>query len=94
MTTALTPAELAQLDAYLPSTITPSMLNGYLAASASGPNFAMPDQILRWVWPDCQPGNQAVADLIVHRYQSVNDALNDQTYVPNLTDPQAWCQPH
>jgi len=25
-------------------------------------------------------------------YQAVNDALNDQVYVPWTTDPQAWCR--
>ena len=70
------------------------MLDGYLAASASGPNFVMPDQVLRWVWRSGQPPVQDVATLIIRHYQAVNDALNDQTYVPNPTDPQAWCQPH
>ncbi len=31
------------------------MLDGYLAAVASGPNLIMPDQMPRWVW-DAQHG--------------------------------------
>lgn len=95
----LTPTEFARLDA---SAITLSMLDGYLAASASGPNFAMPDQVLRWA-SETAPGDtcpdsqivmheQTVNDLIIWLYQAVNDALNDQTYVPHLADHQAWFQ--
>ena len=35
-----------------------SMLDGYLAAVASGPNLVMPDQMLRWIW-DTENGEQA-----------------------------------
>jgi hypothetical protein len=92
MTTPLTPSEIAHLEGCLPTAITPSMLDGYLAASASGPNFVMPDQVLHWVRAGGLPDDKAVANLIVRHYQAVNDALNDQAYIPNLTDPQAWCK--
>jgi len=52
----LTEAEFDQLDEFLmddeaPSdTMDTSMLDGYLAAVASGPNLVMPNQMLRWVW--------------------------------------------
>jgi uncharacterized protein len=91
MNTHLTQAELAQLDASLLSAINLSMLDGYLAAVASGPNFVMPDQILHWGWAAGEPADQDIVNLIIRHYQTVNDALNVQTDVPNLTDPQAWC---
>ena len=38
-------------DEYSPSAcMHTSMLDGYLAAVASGPNLVMPDQMLRWIW--------------------------------------------
>ncbi len=104
MTTGLTPTELARLEASLPSTINTSMLDGYLAAVASGPNFVMPDQVLRWVSEtaagDISPDfkvvmpDQTSNNVIIQHYQAVNDALNDQVFLPNLTDPQAWCRGH
>jgi hypothetical protein len=92
MMTPLSTAESAHLEASLSTPLTPSMLDGYLAAAASGPNFVMPDQVLRWVWPTGQPADQDVANLIVRMYRAVNDALNDQSYLPNLTDTQEWCR--
>ena len=50
MTTPFTPVELAHLETHLPSAISTSMLDGYLAAVSSGPSFVMPDKVLRWVW--------------------------------------------
>jgi yecA family protein len=88
MTTPLTPSGIADL----PRAITPSLLDGYPAAVASGPNFAMPDQVLRWVWPTGQPADQTANNLVIRHYQAVNDALNDQSYVPLLTNPQFWCR--
>ncbi len=83
-------------------TITPSMLDGYLAAVASGPNFAMSDQVLRWVSeiaagdkaPESKIGmpDQTINNLIIRHYQAANAALNDQIYAPDLADPQAWCR--
>ena len=66
------------------------MLDGYLTASASSPNFTMPDQILNWVRPAGQPADQTATDLIIRHYQVVNNALNDQSYAPDLTDPKEW----
>ena len=54
--TPLTEAEFSRLDKFLMSdeaptdTMDTSMLDGYLAAVASGPNLVMPNQMLRWVW--------------------------------------------
>ena len=104
MTTSLTETELDRLDAYFTSqdAMNVSMLDGYMAAVASGPNFVMPDQVLRWVWlagtgdtpPESTIGisEQTISNLIIRHYQQVNDALNDQVYVPRMTDPQAWCR--
>jgi len=102
MNTQLTPADFAHLDAYLRSGMSLSMLDGYLAAVASGPNFAMPDRVLQWMWgvaasvnpldSDIGVPDRTISDLIVRLYQTVNDALNDQVYVSRTTDPQAWCR--
>lgn len=92
MNTPITPAELANLHAGLPAAISASMLDGYLAAAASGPNFVMPDQVLRWARNVGQPADRRTATLIIRHYHAVNDALNDQMYVPVLADPQAWCR--
>jgi yecA family protein len=91
MTTPFTAIELAHLDAHLPSAMSMSMLNGYLAAVSSGPSFVMPDKVLRWVW-DAGRADQLTTDLIIRQYQVVNDALNGQVYEPELTNPQAWCR--
>ena len=91
MDTQLTPADFAHLAACIPSGMSLSMLDGYLAAVASGPNLMMPDQVLRWVWSAGHAGDLAT-DLLTRHYQAVNDALNDQGYVPRTTDPQAWCR--
>ncbi len=79
------------------------MLDGFLAAVASGPNLIMPDQMLRWVW-DTENGEespeftstkqaQTIVGLIIRHYQHVNDALNDKVYVPRIVerDIEAWC---
>ena len=91
MDTQLTPADFAHLAARIPTGMSLSMLDGYLAAVASGPNLMMPDQVLRWVWSAGRAGDLAT-DLLIRHYQAVNDALNDQVYVPRTTDPQAWCR--
>ena len=63
---------------------------------ACGPNLVMPDQVLRWVWnseqTDDEPVIPAIDDLILRHYQGVNDALNDEVYEPQMSDPQAWCR--
>jgi yecA family protein len=91
MNTHLTQAEFTQLDASLLGTINLSMLDGYLAAVASGPNFAMPDQVLRWVL-EAGSSDALATSLIIGHYQAVNHALNNQIYVPQIADPQAWCR--
>jgi uncharacterized protein len=107
--TPLTEAEFDQLDEFLMSdeapsdTMDTSMLDGYLAAVASGPNLVMPDQMLRWIWdtengeesPEFQHNKEAkdIIELILRHYQHVNSALNDRTYVPRMADRdiEAWC---
>jgi len=91
MNTPLVPADFAHLAACIPSGMSLSRLDGYLAAVATGPNFAMPDQVLRWVWSAGRADDLATA-LLTRHYLAVNDALNDQVYVPRTTDPQAWCR--
>jgi len=97
--TPLAPADFAHIADGIPSGMSLSMLDGYLAAVATGPNFAMPDQVLRWVWSAGRADDLATdlakhlaTDLLIRHYQAVNDALNDQVYVPLTTDPQAWCR--
>jgi yecA family protein len=73
-----------------------TMLDGHLAAVASGPNLVMPDQMLRWIW-DTENGEKApefkdqteaseIVGLILRHYQAVNDALNDRVYVPRIVN--------
>jgi uncharacterized protein len=109
MDTPLTEAEFALLDDFLTNEEAPSdamdttMLDGFLAAVASGPNLVMPDQMLRWVW-DTENGEespeftsnkhaQTIVGLIMRHYQYVNGALNDKAYVPRMVDQniEAWC---
>ena len=68
------------------------MLDGYLAATASGPNFSMPELVLTRL---SHAGYEICPELsrwIVRRYVNINDALNDQAYVPELGSAQAWCR--
>lgn len=109
MNTPLTDADFDLLDDFLTNDEAPSdamdstMLDGFLAAVASGPNLVMPDQMLRWVW-DTENGEespeftsnkelQTIIGLIIRHYQHVNDALNDKVYVPRIVerDIEAWC---
>jgi len=95
MNTPLAPADFAHIADCIPDYMSLSMLDGYMAAMASGRNFAMPDQVLRWVWSAGRADDLATdlaTDLLIRHYQAVNDALNDQVYVPWTTDPQAWCR--
>ena len=88
----LTPAEFAHLDACLPHATPLSMLDGYLAAVASGPNFMLPEQVLRWLGNSDQNSDESMGNLIIRYYLSVNDTLNEQVYVPRMTSVQAWCR--
>ena len=100
--TPLADTDLDRLDAFLLSDEAPenamdiSMLDGYLAAVASGPNLVMPDQWLRWVW-DTENGEDSpefkdqaeaseIIGLILRHYQTVNDALNDRIYEPLILE--------
>jgi len=98
----LTEAEFDQLDEFLMSdeapsdTMDTSMLDGYFAAVASGPNLVMPDQMLRWVW-DTEAGEESpefknnkeaqdIIGLILRHYQYVNGTLNDGVYEPRVME--------
>lgn len=54
--TPLTDTEFAELEEFLTNEHAPSdamdtsMLDGYLAAVASGPTLVLPEQMLRWIW--------------------------------------------
>jgi yecA family protein len=88
----LTPAEFAHLGACLPHATPLSMLDGYLAAVASGPNFVFPEQILRCLWNAGQDTDESMGNLIIRHYLTVNDALNDQVYAPRMTSVHEWCR--
>jgi hypothetical protein len=92
MNIPLTPAEFAQLDACLPHATPLSMLDGCLAAVASGPNFLLPEQVSRCLWNAGQDTDETMGNLIIRHYLTVNDALNDQVYAPRMTSVQAWCR--
>ncbi len=83
---------LPQPDCRMSHSISASMLDGYLAAVASGPNFAMPDQVLRSLVAsgfDIAPG---MARKIVRQLVKINDELNSQTFVPELISATEWCR--
>jgi len=98
----LTDTEFDRLDEFLMSDEAPSdtmdsvMLDGYLAAVASGPNLVMPDQMLRWIWdtengeesPEFKNNKEAqdIIGLILRHYQYVNGTLNDRAYEPRLME--------
>jgi len=98
----LTEAEFEILDEFLmdddaPSdTMDTSMMDGYLAAVASGPNLVMPNQMLRWVWdtengedsPEFKNNKEAqdIIGLVLRHYQHVNRTLNDRTFEPRLME--------
>jgi len=88
----LAPAEFAHLDACLPHATPLSMLDGYLAAVASGPNLILPEQVIQWLGDAGQASDETVASLIIRHYLTVNDALNDQAYAPRTVAVHAWCR--
>lgn len=92
MNAPLTAAEFDHLDACLCHDRPLSMLDGYLAAVASGPVLRLPDQVLSWLWGAGHSSDEILASMVIRYYSSVNDALNDQVYVPRLTSVQAWCR--
>ena len=92
MNTPLTTAEFTHLDACLSHDRPLSMLDGYLAAVASGPVLRLPDQVLRWLCGAGQCDDEILASMVVRYYASVNDALNDQVYTPRMTSVRAWCR--
>ena len=92
MNTQLIPAEFNHLDTYLSHDRPLSMLDGYLAAVASGPVLMLPDQVLRWLWGAGHSKDEIIASMVVRYYASINDALNDQVYTPRMTSVRAWCR--
>ncbi len=68
------------------------MLDGYLAATASSPNFPMPDLVLMRLSHAGYDIGPELSRWIVRRYVKVNAALNDQAYEPELDSAQAWCR--
>lgn len=62
------------------------MLDGYRAAVASGPTLVMLDHWLRCVMDpeDVNIEASEMISLFMLRYQAINDALNDEVYVPRL----------
>lgn len=101
---ALSEAQFQRLDDFLMSddapddTMDTAMLDGYLAAIASGPNLIMPSDTLRWVW-DTEKGEDApefksaqeaqeIIGLVMQHYQNVNDTLNrfPQDYEPRIME--------
>ncbi len=92
MNTPLISAEYARLGDCLPRGTVLSQLDGYLAAIASGPTLVMPEQVLGWVWHAGEDHDQAMASMVVRHYLTVNDALNDQIYVPRVPSVQEWCR--
>jgi hypothetical protein len=69
-----------------------SLLDGYLVATSSGSNFAVPDQVLSRLLAAGHDIGTSMAKRIVRHYVSVNDALNNQDYVPDLNSVGAWCR--
>ncbi len=100
----LSEAQFDRLDDFLMSddapddTMDTAMLDGYLAAVASGPNLIMPSEMLRWVW-DTEKGEDApefksaqeaqqIIGLVMQHYQNVNDTFNQfpQDYEPRIME--------
>lgn len=92
MNTHLAPNACARSGAPLTDSSFWSTVDGYLAASASGPNFPMPDQVLRSFSAAGHCIGPRMASRITGHYVVVNDALNDQVYLPELGSVEAWCQ--
>ena len=92
MNSHLFPSEKSRVDGRLLDSAGRSMLDGYLAATASGPNFPMQDLVLMRLSHAGYDIGPELSRWIVRRYVKVNAALNDQTYVPALDSAQAWCR--
>ncbi len=92
MKTHLAPTACARSGAPLTDSTFWSTVDGYLAASASGPNFPMPDQVLRSLSAAGHCIGPRMASRITGHFAVVNNALNDQVYQPELGSVKAWCQ--
>lgn len=71
------PSEKSRVDGRRLDSAFRSMLDGYLAATASGPNFPMPDLVLMRLAHAGYDIGPELSRWIVRRYVKVNDALND-----------------
>ena len=69
-----------------------SILDGYLAATASGPNLLLPDQILRGLHNAGYEIDHTNAGMLIEQYITLNDELNERLYVPRATSVQGWCR--
>jgi uncharacterized protein len=88
----LTETEIRQLDEFLSSDPAPeeamdiSVMDGFIAALASGPNLMMPSSMLRWIW-DAEHGEdfpafanaaeaKSIISLIMRHWNDINNMLN------------------
>lgn len=110
LNTSLSEPEFLLLEEYLGSSSTPvsvmnmTMLDGYLAALASGPAIVLPDEMLRWVWetnegtktPSFKGRDEVelITGLILRYYYSLIYTLKDHVYLPRLfeDDYVSWCK--
>jgi hypothetical protein len=92
MKTTIPEAGFPQSDCRMSESLSASMLDGYLAAVASGPNLAMPDQVLRSLVASGFDIAPDMARKIVRQLVKINDELNSQTFVPELISVTEWCR--
>ena len=69
-----------------------SILDGYLAATPSGPNLLLPDQILRGLHNAGYEIDHTNAGMLIEQYMTLNDELNERLYVPRATSVQGCCR--
>jgi uncharacterized protein len=103
----LSEVEVEELDDFLGSESTPeeamdvSMMDGFIAAIASGPNLMMPSSMLRWIW-DAQDGAASptfanaeeathIVGLILRHWSDVNETLNraPEQYEPLILESES-----
>jgi uncharacterized protein len=103
----LTETEIRQLDEFLSSDPAPeeamdiSMMDGFIAALASGPNLMMPSSMLRWIW-DAEHGEdfpafanaaeaESIISLIMRHWNDINNMLNSapDDYEPLILERKA-----
>lgn len=104
----LTESEFDRLDAFLmreegglTDPMDSAMLDGFLTAVVSSPNFVMPSEWLRWIWDtengaespefESQAQAQDIVGLIMRHYQNLNDTL---THAPQDFEPRLMEREH